>query len=357
MARLALILCCSCAVLRAPWAPAALPASAEHLEAVTADGFHISVIHYAGAGRPVLLLHGVVTNERNLDLDEQHSLARWLCAHGRDVYAMSLRGTGESQRPALSQYGWDFDTYVEQDLPAAVKLVKERSGAESVDFIGHSMGGMILYAALARGQTGIARAVTLGSPVGFRWGPRFTSWALTTVQAGSHLPVIALTAGTLLALPAMSWYPTPTALIFYNPQNMDPKVWESFLAVGVDDESPALAAQGARWLREDRFTSRDGKLDYEALMGGIRTPVLVVAGKADQLGFPPLVRRGFDALGSPQKQWLLIAEENGATFDYGHMDLLLGQRAPHEVFEPILRWLNVGVSGTPYESPAGVLSP
>jgi pimeloyl-ACP methyl ester carboxylesterase len=341
MARLPLaaLLLCGCAVLRAPWKPPELPQQAEHLEATTRDGWKISVIHYAGAGRPVLLLHGIVTNERNFDLDEKHSFARWLAAHGRDVYAMSLRGTGESQRPGLTQFDWDFDTYVTQDVPAAVQLVLQRSGAKELDFIGHSLGGMILYAALARGQQGIARAVTIGSPVGFRWGPRFTTWSSAAASTASHLPFISLTAGTLLALPALSWYPTPLALVLYNPQNMDPSVWESFLSVGVDDESPVLAAQAARWMREDRFLSRDGAVDYEQELRFVKTPFLVVAGKVDQLGFPPLVRRGFDALGSSDKTWLLVGEENGASADYGHMDLLLGERAATDVFEPILRWL------------------
>ncbi len=71
----------------------------------------------------------------------------------------------------------------------------------------------------------------------------------------------------------------------------------------------------------------------------MRTPFLVVAGKLDQLGFPPLVRRGYDALGSEKKRWLLVAEENGASADYGHMDLLLGERAAADVFTPVARWL------------------
>ena len=39
------------------------------------------------------------------------------------------------------------------------------------------------------------------------------------------------------------------------------------------------------------------RASWEARLHEVRTPALVVAGKLDQLGFPPLVRRGFDALG------------------------------------------------------------
>jgi pimeloyl-ACP methyl ester carboxylesterase len=349
MARIALaaLVVAGCAALRAPWAPPALPATAERLTARTPDGWDLSLIHYGTprpGRRPVLLLHGIATNERSLDFDEQHSLARFLAAGGLDVYAMSLRGTGLSSKPALiggpRKYDWDFDTFAEVDLPTAVEFVRSRTGAAQIDFIGHSLGGMILYAMLAlHPDAPVAAAATLGSPVGFRWGPRFTSLALDAAVAGSHLPVLALQGGSLLLLPLMSWYPTPASLIFYNPQNMDPRVWEGFTAIGVEDESPVLAAQAARWIREDRFTSRDGSVDYEERMRAIRTPVLVVAGKLDQLGFPPLVRRGYQALGSPRKTWLLVAEENSASADYGHIDLLLGERAARDVFTPVAQWL------------------
>jgi pimeloyl-ACP methyl ester carboxylesterase len=341
VARVALILLAGCAALRAPWSPPGLPASAERLTVRTPDGWDLAVVHYgkpAAGRRPVLLVHGIVTNERNLDFDEKHSLARFLAARGFDVYAMNLRGAGGA---AVLQYDWDFDSYATVDLPAAIAFVQKRTGASSVDVVGHSLGGMILYAMLARDPSSpVGAAVTLGSPLGFRWGPRFTSWVERVAELGSHLPVLTLTGGTLLLLPLMSWYPTPTALIFYNPQNMDPSVWEGFLALGVEDESPALARQAALWLEQDRFLSRDSSIDYGEKLRQVRTPFLVVAGKLDQLGFPPLVRRGYDALGSEKKRWLLVAEENGASADYGHMDLLLGERAPADVFLPVVRWLD-----------------
>ena len=50
------------------------------------------------------------------------------------------------------------------------------------------------------------------------------------------------------------------------------------------------------------------------------------------------MRRGYDALAGP-KRWVLIAEENGASADYGHMDLLLGERAAQDVWVHVDRWL------------------
>jgi len=369
--RTALALCfvllsaCShgCSLARRFWSPAALPEKAEHLIARTGDGWDLSVIHYkprdrSPGRRPVLLVHGVVTNERNIDYDEKHSLARSLAARGLDVWALSLRGTGESSHASLvggdHKYDWDFDTYCEEDIPAAIAFVQQRTGAEKIDYVGHSMGGMLYYCVLARGgpaADAIAVGATVGSPVGFRWGPRFTEATQVAALAMSKMPVIKLDGPTLLALPLVSWFPEPMTMLLYNPANIDADIWNGFLAVGVEDESPRLAAQFYRWIREDKFTSRDGAIDYEQRLPATRTPTLVMAGKADQLGFPPLVRRGYDALGG-EKEWRLVGIENGARGDYGHMDLLLGESAERDVFEPISRWLAAPHATAPIQSPA-----
>jgi pimeloyl-ACP methyl ester carboxylesterase len=351
----ALLVCSSacsnaCALGRAVWSPAALPAHAERHVAHTRDGWDLSLLRYTPAHplpgrRPVLFVHGIVTNQRNLDYDEQRSIVRSFAKDGLDTWSVNLRGHGDSTKASVfgggKKYDWDFDSYCLEDLPAAIAEVKARTGAARIDLVGHSMGGMLVYCLLARGgdaAASIGAAVTMGSPLGFRWGPRFTLLASAGAAALSKLPALKLDTPTLLALPLMSWFPEAPALIFFNPANIDPDVWSGFLAIGVEDESPRLAAQFGAWLEHDEFTSRDGALDYEAALGAVKTPVLVVAGKVDQLGFTPLVRRGYDALGGP-KRWLLVAEENGATADYGHMDLLLGERAAQDVWAPMKEWL------------------
>ena len=338
-----------CAVGRAFYAPAGLPANAEQLRVKTADGWDLAVTHYAPTKpapgrRPVLLLHGIVTNSRNLDLDARHSLARWLASRGIDAWALSVRGKGDSARPALigggKSWDWTFDTYAELDVPAALAFIRQRTSADKIDCVGHSLGGMMLYAVLARGGPPAALVgsiAVLGSPLGFRWGPRFDGLAALGAAIGKRLPWVPITVPTIAFLPLLESYPESIASIFYNPQNVSAALWSSFLAVGVDDEPGTLIAQAQRWLDTDRFVSADGKVDYGAGLSRVQNPALVVAGKVDQLGFVPLVRRGYDALGGP-KRWVLVAEENGASADYGHMDLLLGEKAPQDVFVHVERF-------------------
>jgi poly(3-hydroxyalkanoate) synthetase len=73
-------------------------------------------------------------------------------------------------------------------------------------------------------------------------------------------------------------------------------------------------------------------------MARIRTPILVVAGKLDRLGTPAAVRDGFRALGGP-KAWRLFGVETGTRADYGHMDLIVGDRAHEEVWPHVLEFL------------------
>src|SRR5207248_2947779 len=123
-------------------------------------------------GRPVLLCHGISANARNMDLDVDHSMARWFASHGRDAWTVSLRGTGDSDGidADKGRAVFDFDTLWQQDLAAAIAYVREASHRDSIDYVGHSMGGMLFYAYLAEGGSGVNAFVTLGSPTRMNWG-------------------------------------------------------------------------------------------------------------------------------------------------------------------------------------------
>ena len=92
------------------------------------------------------------------DLDADHSIARLLARRGFDVWIPSLRGTGDSEhrtQVGTSPEGFDFDAYALRDLPAIIGYVREKTNGREVRYIGHSMGGMILYAYLSSGGEGI----------------------------------------------------------------------------------------------------------------------------------------------------------------------------------------------------------
>lgn len=323
-----------------------LPKEAIRHRVKTQDGWEVSLTEYKpigpATGRPVLLLHGISANDRNMDLDAGHSLARWLAAHGRPVWNLSLRGTGESDGPDPAKgraAGYDFDTFWKQDLTAAVAYARAQSGGQPLDFVGHSLGGLVLYAYLAEGGEGIAAAVTLGSPTRLDWGLALAPLipaAKDVVNAKWTVPVVVPASLTAPLSGALG--DDPVQVLVYNPRNVDAATWRRLLATGIGDVSMAVALQLAPLVQEGRFLSADRKMDYRKDMARIHVPILVVAGKLDRVGVVPAVKDAYRQLGGP-KEWLLIGEENGAQADYGHMDLLVGERASTEVFPKVLDFL------------------
>jgi poly(3-hydroxyalkanoate) synthetase len=315
---------------------------------VTSDGWGIALVRYQAkgtpSGPPVILCHGVAANARNMDLDDDVSMARWFAAHGRETWTVSLRGGGDSDRPdeaAGRPAGFDFDDYWKKDLPAVITYVRKVSGAKAIDWVGHSMGGMVLYAYLAEGGEGINAATTMGSPTRLDWG---TGVEGPLLAAAPKLQGLRFTVPASLGAHAMApidphFDDGPMERFFYNPQSTSKRSWQRLIAYGTSDISSGVLMQLASVMRDGAMKSADGAIDFKKDMARITTPVLVVAAKLDRVAITPAVKDGYRALGGP-KEWLLITRANGARGEYGHMDLVIGDRAADEVWSKVLDFLN-----------------
>lgn len=339
-----LVLASSCANLRV----VPLPPEAEQHRVKTKDGWELSLVRYvpkgAPSGRPVLLCHGISANGRNMDLDDGHSMARWFASQGREGWTMSVRAAGDSDRPDPDKgrtLPIRFDHYWQFDLPAAIEHVRRISGAASIDYAGHSMGGMMAYAYLSQGGGGLHAVATLGSPTRLDWGTGLEK-LLTAVGPKVVFDDMLFPSqlGASLAAPLQASFDDgPFQRFFYNPQSTDPQTWQRLVAYGTADTAGGVAKQLLAVVESGRFASADGSIDFRRDMATIRTPVLVVAAKLDRVAPTPAVKDGFRALGGP-KRWLLITRANGSAGEYGHMDLVIGERAPAEVFRPVLDFFN-----------------
>jgi|EP00624_Nannochloropsis_granulata_P001653 hypothetical protein len=82
------------------------------------------------------------------------------------------------------------------------------------------------------------------------------------------------------------------------------------------------------------------------IMHKIQTPILAIAGNNDVQCGEEAVLRTLDAVGSARKRYVMVGgvqEEEGRT--YGHLDLLLGERAKDDVFCHIVAWVQEADSG------------
>lgn len=308
-----------------------LPDTAETFHPTTRDGVEISLVRYKPVGpetgRPVLMCHGISANDRNMDLDDTHSMARWFAAHGREAWTMSLRGTGASGNPSDNT----FDDFWQHDLPTAIARVRQVTGADTIDYVGHSMGGMIVYAYLAEGGTGLGAVATLGSPTNLDTGT-LAGGLVGLVPAGLTIPS---GLGAFLVAPLEGAIADgPIERLFYNPANTPPSTFGRLLSYGTANIAAGVVKQLGR-VGEGRFESADGTRDFRKDMAGITTPVLVVAARLDRVAPVPAVKDGYRALGGP-KEWLLVSEAHGAKAEYGHMDLVVGERAADEVWSKVL---------------------
>jgi hypothetical protein len=72
------------------------------------DGWTIALKRFkkpesSGEKLPVVLCHGFNHNDRLWYLDKEYSLAYYLYERGYDVWLLSLRGSGESTKPGISE--------------------------------------------------------------------------------------------------------------------------------------------------------------------------------------------------------------------------------------------------------------
>jgi pimeloyl-ACP methyl ester carboxylesterase len=302
----------------------------------------VSLIRYKptviGRALPVLLCHGIFANGRNLDLDADHSLARFFARTGREAYALSLRGTGDSDHPDPKKgrsFHYTLDTFADQDVPAAIATIRELTGAPRVDYVGHSMGGLVAYTYLARGGAELNAVTILGSPARFVWGGK---WERLMAAVG---PAVVKNLDTVPApdlahaiMPLHGEIEGPIELLLINPDNVRPATWKKLIAVGLGTISGGVLRQLTTWIEKDVMVSADGAIDYRARLASVKTPTLVLAGKFDRIAPPPGVKAGYDLLGG-ERAFFIAGEENGLRHDYGHMDLVVGDWASEEVWPRI----------------------
>jgi polyhydroxyalkanoate synthase subunit PhaC len=297
----------------------------------------------AQARPPVLLVHGIAINHQNNDMLPDLSLARHLAAEGRDCWLLTLR-TGRADARWRERGLMRFDRMMRHDLPIGVDRVLSRTGAARLDYVGFSMGGILLYAALGRtlAPERIRRVVILGSPAIIRppWPLavfgmiRFLPWWL--------VPTIPLRLGARLIAFAVEWFPSPARHWVYNPANVARGVAGATLMT-IQDVPSALGIDFARWTALGGPIALEGETILDRL-APLDIPALFFAGAGDRIAPSDTVRAAFDAWGRDrpelEKRFVLLSSEAGASADYGHGDLVLGRSARTEVFEPIAEFLS-----------------
>ncbi|MBB5270580.1 PHA/PHB synthase family protein [Quisquiliibacterium transsilvanicum] len=104
--------------------------------------------------RPLLMVPPSVNKFYIMDLQPDNSLVAHAISNGHTVFMLSWRNVG----PEQGQLGWD--DYIESGIFEAIRVVREITGADSINTLGFCVGGTILATALAalarRGERPVA---------------------------------------------------------------------------------------------------------------------------------------------------------------------------------------------------------
>lgn len=314
------------------------------VHATTSDGLRLSIERFAPHGRSrgaILLQHGLASNRLCFVLPGW-SLAEHLAELGFDCYVPELRGAGDSETPSD---GWTVSDYLERDLPALIDAVLLSSGERQLSFIGHSMGGFLpLMYSIEHPAAPISRLIMLASTLDYRAGysvhrdfARMLPLAsfISTVPYGWFSRMNAIVAGVGPRF-------MPEAINFWRP-NVEHSVIRKLLAKGFTAIPVTLLESMKSSFGEDGFwrqTSTGERVVYMQRVGELRVPTLLLCGSRDQHCSTRAVQTTFDALtGVREKQILFFGREYGHAEHYGHFDLLVGKRAPQEVWPHIVGFL------------------
>lgn len=351
-------------VARTKMRPSGKPAYDRRHRVASRDGWPLAIYEYRPAEGvpskpyPVLCCHGANCRYGIYDSGDGFGLAPWLAARGYHVFAADLRGRGLSApRATLRRFralvgrGWTLGDFLKKDLPTLFEFVLASTGAEQLDLVGHSLGGMLALELLARNDeprvrrlvtvgAGDGRAMLLREPktrdasaqhqgrgqvyVGMLMAPFALSSRYAPVHWGARLGAIMMPLAPDGAMDGML-----SALL--NASNMEPHVLRDFLRRSLSGISSKKF-----W----SFGAMIQRLNREQQPARHRVAALHLAGSGDRLVPPDKVRATASRSLNPHTRVVEFSLANGHAADYGHIDLLLGRHVEREVFPHIDQWLS-----------------
>jgi len=334
--------------------------------AETADGWRLGVRRYRPArpdpGKlPVVLCHGLGLNATFWTITDNH-LPGQLAGNGYEVFVFDLRGSGGSHRighlgqvnrvlreapvPELGNGDWTVDDLVRYDIPAILDHVRRLTGHERINWVGHSLGGMMMYPFLEIGD----RPERIHTYVGMG-APALLAIAPQTPMLRANRALQTLTRGvstSRMARPMQLLRPPGLGKVdrfYFNADNVDRRTISRFYGYTLEDLGRGALKQLEVYLATGHLVSADGSIDYALLLPRIETPTLLIAGEGDIMADVPSTLMTLNGLSSPDKTLWVYGRKHGHVDDYGHCDLVWSRHAPREIFPELIDWLDARQPG------------
>ncbi|XXG45358.1 hypothetical protein AAC387_Pa02g0463 [Persea americana] len=256
----------------------------------------------------------------------------------------------QKQLDLIVKYDWDFDNYLDEDVPAAMEYIRTQCKPKDGKLlaIGHSMGGILLYAMLSRygfeGKTpGLAGVVTLASSLDYTSSNSSLKLLLPIADPAQALNVPVVPLGALLAAVYPLSSRPPYILAWLNPQisaegMMHPEMFEKLVLNNFCTVPFKLLLQLTTVFRNGGLRDRSGTFCYKDHLHKSNVPILAVAGDQDLICPPEAVYETVKIIPQHLVTYKLFGRPNGP--HYGHYDLVGGRLAIEEVYPCIIEFLS-----------------
>ena len=288
----------------------------------------------------LLLIHGYGQNRYAFHLPSR-SMVNHLARAGFDVYNIDLRGRGRSAHLGAKRPLGVLD-FVREDVPAALEEIEKLSGPGPVYLVGHSLGGVVSYCVAVEHRERIAGVVTLGSPYHFTLGSRWLAGVSVAFLALDrrvrlpNLPVPSKAYGSFVKasrrLIDSRLYPLPVR--GFHRGSLEPQVLDEHMSLAMDRGSITTMRAMFTWanqVRGLRTRQEDALFGYGSRFEALDVPLLVVAGRYDDLAAPASVKPAYELSRSADKTYRELP--------FGHIDMLVGREAPQLTWPLIESWI------------------
>nr|DAD35441.1 TPA_asm: hypothetical protein HUJ06_006081 [Nelumbo nucifera] len=238
----------------------------------------------------------------------------------------------QKQLDLIVKFDWDFDNYLEEDVPTAMEYVRAQSKSKDGKLlaVGHSMGGILIYAMLSRSgferrDSGLAAVVTLASSLDYTPSRSSLKLLLPLADPAQALNVPVIPLGALLA--AIS------AEDMMHPELFEKLVLNNFCTV------PAkLLLQLTTAFQEGGLRDRSGTFFYKDHLHKSNVPVLALAGDQDLICPPEAVYETAMIIPQHLVTYKRLGQVGGP--HYAHYDLVGGRLAVEQVYPCIIKFLS-----------------
>lgn len=270
--------------------------------------------HTGNGGVPVFCLHGSIENGRIFYTGHGKGLAPYLAHNGYDVFVGDLRGRGKSKPKVSAKLECGQYEAIMEDIPGFVNKIRELTGQDSMHWVAHSWGGVLLSSAYARFNEDFK--------------------ILSQVYFGCKRRITVFNWERLLKMD-IGWNLIGGMSVFF--QGYLPA---KELGMGADNEPRNHYKQMNKWISPRGIWIDIDGYDYiEAFKKINLPPTLYLAGGSDNLlGHPKDVKLMMTETNTENHPFHMLSIENGHKKDYGHIDMLTDKLAQDDVYPLALEW-------------------